>query len=86
MDPPPSTGLTDLGLSYSVLHTFAAAVQGVVAALVSVAVPSPSLSAPTGKVVTLSLLNHCFAYRWQWMGNSLPFGRRSPEGKGGWRG
>ena len=53
---PPSTGLAALVLSYYALHVFAAALQGVVAAGVSAAVPSPSPSAPTGKVVTLSLL------------------------------
>ena len=53
--------LAALGLSNSALHAFAAALQGVVAAGVSMLVPFPSLSAPTGEVATLSLLYLCFA-------------------------
>ena len=56
MRPPPATGLAALGLSESALHAFAASLQGVVAAGVSASVPSPALSAPMVKVVTLSLL------------------------------
>ena len=57
MRPPPSTGLASLGLSDSALHAFAAALKVVMAAGVSAAVPSPSPSAPTGKVATLSVLH-----------------------------
>ena len=54
-------GLAALGLSYSAIHTLAAALQGVVAAGVSVALPSPAPSGLMGKVATLSLLHIRFA-------------------------
>ena len=57
MGPPPATGLAALGLLDYALHTFAAALQGVVAARVSAEVPSLSPSAPTGNVATFSLLH-----------------------------
>ena len=60
MTPPPATILTDLGLSDSALHAFAAALQSMVAAVVRAVVPSIDLSASTGKVATLSLLHLCF--------------------------
>ena len=47
---PPATVLADLGLSDSAIHTFTAALQGVVAAGVSAEVPSPTPSVPAGKV------------------------------------
>ena len=56
MRPPLATGLEALDLSDSDLHTFAAALQGVVAAGVSAAVPSSAPSTPKGKVVTIYLL------------------------------
>ena len=59
----PATGVAALGLSYSAIHSFAAALQGVVADGVSVAVPSPDPSTPMGKVVTLSLLHLRFTCR-----------------------
>ena len=62
MRPPPATGLAALGLSGSAIHAFAAALQGVVTTGVSAAVPSPSLSSPTGKVVTFSLLHLRFVF------------------------
>ena len=52
----PGHGLTALDLSDSTLHAFTAALQGVVAAGVSAAVPSPDLSSLMGKVATLYLL------------------------------
>ena len=55
--------LAALGISDSALHAFTEALQGVVAAGVSVEVPSPSPSAPTGKVATLSLLHLHFECR-----------------------
>ena len=42
-----------LGLSYAMVHDFAAALQGVAAAGVGVALPSPLTSAPLERVVTL---------------------------------
>ena len=61
MGPPLATVLAALGLSYYALNAFAAALQGVVAAGVSVVVPCPSSSAPT--VATLSLLHLRFTCR-----------------------
>ena len=59
--PPPATGLSALDLSDSSLHTFTAAMQGMVAAGFSMEVPSPAPSAPMGKIATLSLLHLRFA-------------------------
>ena len=59
--PTPTTGLVALGLSDSAPHTFVADLQGLVAAGVRVALPSPSPFGPTGKVTTLSLLHLRFA-------------------------
>ena len=61
--PPPSTFLAYLGLSDSVLQSFTAALQGVVASRVIVAVPYPYPSSPMGKVVTFSLLHLRFSCR-----------------------
>ena len=63
MRPLPATGLAALDLSESALHASAAALQGLVAARISAAVPSPALSAPTVKVATLSLLHLRFVCR-----------------------
>ena len=82
MVPPQSTGLETLGLSDSALHTFAAALQGVVAAGISAAVPSPSLSAPTGKVATLSLLHLRFSYGVAVDGELPPIWEAVARGKG----
>ena len=82
MVPPQSTGLETLGLSDSALHTFAAALQGVVAAGISAAVPSPSLSAPTGKVATLSLLHLRFSYGVAVDGELPPIWEAVAQGKG----
>ena len=82
MQPPPATGLAALGLSESALHAFAAALQGVVVAGVSVAVISPSPSAPTGKVVTLSLLHLRFACRVAVDGDLPPIWEVVTQGKG----
>ena len=60
MGPPPETGLATLGLSDAAIHAIAASLQGVVAVGVGAALTSPSPEAPTGKVVTLSLLHICF--------------------------
>ena len=60
MSPPPATGLSALGFSDSVLHAITAALQGVLAAGVRAAVPSPYSSTPTGKVATLYLLYFLF--------------------------
>ena len=57
-----ATGLAALGLSDSAVHDFAASLQGVVAAGVSTALPSPDPSRLTKKVVTLSLLHLRFAF------------------------
>ena len=82
VQPPPATGLAALGLSESALHAFAAALQGVVVAGVSVAVISPSPSAPTGKVVTLSLLHLRFACRVAVDGDLPPIWEVVTQGKG----
>ena len=55
--PPPATGLGALGLSDISINTFAAVLQGGVAAGVVVELPFPSPAAPTGTVMTLSLLH-----------------------------
>ena len=55
--PPSATGLADLGLLGSSIHAFTEALQGMLVARFSAAVPSPSPSPPTGKVATLSLLH-----------------------------
>ena len=49
--------LTALGLPNPTIYAFKVALQGVVAAVVGEALPSPYLAAPTGKVTTLSLLH-----------------------------
>ena len=56
-------GLAALDLSYSSLHAFAVALEGVVAAGVSVTLPSPAPCVLTGMVATLSLLHLRFACR-----------------------
>ena len=57
MGPPLATSLASLGLYDSTIHAFAEALQGMVVAGVCAIVPSPSRSAPTGKVKTLSPLH-----------------------------
>ena len=79
---PLSTGLAALGLSGSALHAFASALQGVVAAGVSAAVPSPAPSAPTGKVVTPYILNLWFACGVVVDGKRLPIWEAVAWGKG----
>ena len=59
---PPATGLAALGRFDSTIHTFVAALQGVVAARAGAALPSPDPSGPTGKVATLSLLHLQFTW------------------------
>ena len=54
---PPATGLAALDLSDSALHSFSAALQGVVAAGVSAVVPFPAPYTLTGKVATLTFLH-----------------------------
>ena len=59
--PTPVIRLRDLGLLDAKVHAFAATLQGVVAeGLVSkgvaTALPSPSMAAPAGRIVTLLLL------------------------------
>ena len=49
--------LATLSLSDSALHTFTSSLQGVVADGVSTLLPSPSPSAPTGKVEMFFLLH-----------------------------
>ena len=61
MRPSWATGLVALGLLDSALHAFASALQGMLAAGVSAAVPSLYQSAPIGKVATLLLLHLRFA-------------------------
>ena len=80
-EPAPSTGLAALGPTESAVHAIAAALQGVVANGVAMALPSPAPAGPTGKVATLSLLHLRLCAGWQQMWTSLPFGSRSPGGQ-----
>ena len=86
MSPPLSTGLVALVMSDSALYTFEVVLQGMVASGVSAAVPSPFPSAPTRKVVTLSLLHFQFSCRLVLDGDLRPIweavarGKRSMEG------
>ena len=82
MRPSPATGLAALGQSYYGLHAFAEALQGVVAAGVSLAVPSPGPSAPTGKVTTMSLLHLRFACGVAVYGDLPPIWEAVTRGKG----
>ena len=50
-----------LRLLDTMVHTFASALQGVVAVGVGAALPSPSPSAPLGRVAVISLLHLRFA-------------------------
>ena len=63
MGPNPIPGLATLEISDTVVHAFAAALQGVATAGVGTALPSPSPAAPAGRVVTLSILHLRLAYR-----------------------
>ena len=60
MDAPPVPKLSALVLSDANVHTFADALQVVVAAQVGSSPPSPSPIAPLVRVATLSLLHLCF--------------------------
>ena len=60
MGPLPAQGLAVIGISDATSHSFAAALQGVVAALVGAALHSPSPVAPPGRVAALLLLHLCF--------------------------
>ena len=82
MRPHPATGPADLGLSGSALHTFAAALQGVVAARVSAEVTSSAPSALTGKVATLSLLQLHFTCGVAVDGDLPPIWEAVARGKG----
>ena len=82
MRPPPATDLASLVLLDSHLHAFALSLQGVVAAGVSITVPSPALSAPTGKVATLSLLHLLFTYGVEVDGELPPIWAAVVWGKG----
>ena len=82
MRPPLSTVLASLGLSESALHAFTAALQGVVAAGVSTEVTSLVLSAPTGKIETLSLLHLRFTCRVAVDGYLSPIWEAVARGKG----
>ena len=75
-------GLAALGLSESTIHAFAAALQGVGTAGVSAAVPYPAPSAPTGKVVKLSLQHLRFACDVEVDGDLLPIWEAVAQGKG----
>ena len=63
MSPPLATCLAALGLPYSAIRAFAAALKGVAAAGIRAAVPSLALYFPTGKVATLYLLHLRFSCR-----------------------
>ena len=82
MSPPPATGLAALSISDSALHAFPAALQGMLAAGVSAAVPSPYLSNPTGKVATLSLLHLHLTCRVIVYGDLPPIWEVVTRGKG----
>ena len=79
--PPPATGLAALGLSDSSLHAFLAALQGVVAAGVSAALPYPVTSIPMGKFATLSLLHLRFACGVEVDGDLPPIWETVAQGK-----
>ena len=78
---PLATGLAALGIWDHPLHAFEAALQGVLAAVVSVAVSSPSLSSLMGKVTILSLLYLCFAIRVAMDGDLSPIWEAAAGGK-----
>ena len=59
--PPPATGLASLGLYDSALRAFVESLQGVVAAGISAAVPSPAPSGPAWKVTILPLMHPPFS-------------------------
>ena len=59
--PPPVTGLGYLGLLDVTVHELVAALQGLVVTGVVVALYSPSLDVPAGRVATLSLIHLCFS-------------------------
>ena len=80
--PPPDTGLAALGISDSSLLSFAEALQDVVASGVRAAVPSPSLSTPTVKVATLSLIHLYFICRLALDGHLPPIWYVVARGKG----
>ena len=82
MGPPLETGLADLGLSNAAIHAFAAELQVVVAAGVGVTLPSPSPTAPTGKVATLSLHHLHFVCRLAVNGYLTPICEEVARGKG----
>ena len=83
---PPATSLADLGLSYSALHAFAAALQGVVVAGVRAAVSSPAPSSPMGKVATLYLIHLRFTCRVAVDGDLPPILEAVSWGKGRMKG
>ena len=55
--------LAALGISNTTIHSFAAALQGVVESGVVAALTLPSPIAPSGRVVELSLIHIRFEYR-----------------------
>ena len=57
----PAPVLAMLGLLYATVHAFADVLQEMVVAGVGVDLPSPSPSAPMGRVAALSLIHLCFA-------------------------
>ena len=71
-----------LGLSKATIQPILAAMQGVVATGVVVTLPSLSLSAPAGKVATLSLLHLRFVFGVAGGGN-LPLIWEAVAGGGG---
>ena len=80
------TGLTDIDISYYALHAFAEALKGMVVSGVIAAVPSPYLSDPTKKVMTLSLLYLCFACKVEVDGDLPPIWEDVDLGKGSMEG
>ena len=59
--PPPATWTGIMSLSDADIHDFTSALQGVVMEWVEAALPSSSLAAPVGRVVTLLILHLRFA-------------------------
>ena len=80
--PPPAIGLSAIGMLEYALHAFTAALQGVVAAGFSMAVPSPAASDAMGKIATLSLLNLCFTCGMAVAGYLPPILEAVAQGKG----
>ena len=82
MGPPTPMGLVAICILDSSLHAFAAPLQGMLAARVGAAVPSPSPYAPMGKVAKITLLHLYFACGVTLDGDLPPICEAAAQGKG----